>query len=234
MVNTIVLAAGRGERFLQKGYETPKPFIRVDHMMVLEHCTQGIPWIHHRYGNDKLNNGLKIAVLEEHRMYSTYLEHIYGYNTLVWFNEVTRGNLETAYIVAKTLTDVTKPLYVFDCDNKFDVSWKSYPMDEDRAFGFHHEDSSDCKWSNVLLDEHSRVIEVREKDCNFAQHPRLIGIFGFKTTADFIQRAKQIIERNERVGNGEFYMSQTIAPGTHFTNVSHFISLGTPEDLESY
>jgi len=165
---------------------------------------------------------------------------------LLPFDGVTRGNLETAYITAKTLHNVNSPLYIFDCDNKFDGGpvIDSLPllqtgMPTTLAFGYDHNEPHDTSWANAKVrqdygSKHLYVDSIREKDVEYAKYPRLVGIFGFSSVEYFLELATNIIDKNELTGNNEFYMSQTIQPGHPFIELDQYIPLGTPIDVEAF
>lgn len=247
MINVIIVAAGRGQRFKDAGYTESKPFIQVRGKTILEHCTSSIPFILHGFGKQLPDINLWFALREEDRKYESYIKSVYGTVNIVWESGPILGNLHTAtkvieQILLKTPND--GPLHIYDSDNKFfcsalaDISPQSrYPINA--VFGMHHSTPEDYLWSNAKIipspwDGAAIVEEVREKDPSFSAHPRLIGIFVFSSIVNFMERATNIINCGIPMNNGEFYISQAIVLKSKFFEVDYFIPLGTPEAVGIY
>ena len=230
--NIIVLAAGKGERFKDGGYDIPKPYIDVCGKPIIQHMTDGIPQITTN-GKQSDDTNLWFAVRGQHQKYTKYLLDTYGSNIRVrsFFEEDIiglRGGLDTAYQVArsmvlkKSFTD--GPLYVLDCDNKFsipDSHWElmsggiikrtvsilGYIADIG-AGDFLSQPEENPRWSYI---DHlgSNLLGLYEKDATKSHLPRAIGVFGFSSVSMFMVLASKILLAGEQV-HGEYYMSQAI------------------------
>lgn len=238
MINVIILAAGSGSRF--SGYtNVSKPFIKVKGMTILEHCTTSIPFILHDFGSQRSDVNLIFAMHVRDQQHSPFIFKKYGKDCkIVWFEETTRGNLETA-LIASGWIDNDGPLAIFDCDNKFHCKDLEHIVNTcfQSVCGYFHDDPTDDKWANAILKTENgvhRLVEVQEKNINYAKYPRLIGIFTFAHVSYFTNMAKQLIKENKTSGNGEFYMTQSLVKNGFFNEITHFIPLGTPEDVQKF
>jgi len=259
MINVIILAAGAGERFKEYS-NVSKPFIEVRGKTILEHCTSSIPFILHDMGVQREDVNLWFAMRSQDAKYVRSMETKYGRNirkNIVFFDKVTRGNLETAYKTVKCMANVDGPLYIFDCDNKFvcpelsEYSWASrflYKFTTDdglkrnitMGFGYEHNDPTDTRWANAVIRKeccskaYTRMLKIHEKDPKYSAYPRLIGIFAYTSPQYFMDLASNILENEQTTANGEFYISQTLQPNDPFVVVDHFIPLGTPDDVKKF
>ena len=101
--------------------------------------------------------------------------------------------------------------------------------------------ADDPKWSFVDVDINGMVTQVVEK--KVISDEATVGIYNFRHGKDFVEAAKKMIFKNQRV-NEEFYVapaySQLIALGAKvgFYNIGDVASgmygLGTPADLELF
>ena len=116
--------AGRGSRFADIGYPMPKPLIEVENKHVLEWTTRSLPFIDHY--NDKTKQEIHFAIRKEDEVNFSIIQRlkkIYGKKIKIHtFDNVTRGNLETAYIVAKKIKNKKKDILILDSDNHYDGS----------------------------------------------------------------------------------------------------------------
>ena len=244
-MNVIVLMAGDGARFKEVGYPAPKPFIEVGDKHILEWTTRSLPFINH-YA-DSQNCNLIFAIRKEHDdqfQVADRLKSIYGSTVkTVVFDELTRGNLETAYIAAQAIDNDDDILFL-DSDNYYDGSGlRSFIdrfADEYSSFAsicyFEPTDRS-YKWCFAFPDGY-RITKLGEKD-KFALDEGgkpMVGVFYFNTKKLFTDAAEKILNKGRTVAN-EFFMSQSISNliadevpvfGLEVTNV---VPLGTPKDI---
>lgn len=242
-MNILVLMAGRGKRFSDKGYTLPKPLIPVNGKTILEWTTESCPYIKHDGSQQDVN--LYFAVLQEHLNMGVdkFLYSVYGNNiTIIPFQTVTRGSLETAYI-SSTHIHTSGSLLVLDSDNKYDapklidfVDTLSNTKQCMAIFVFDsHDKSLPNKWSNAKI-ENSIVVGVREKDDSWINYPALVGMFYFSDIKYFTKSAYKILQEQNPV-KGEYYMSMlpaNLLNNVHFHMISNVVPLGTPEDVEKY
>jgi len=97
------------------------------------------------------------------------------------------------------------------------------------------------KWSYIKLDENKNVIEVAEK--KEISDIATVGAYWFKNGKDFVDAARAMVSRNDRVNN-EFYIAPTynylIEKNKIIKNLAieefnaTFYGLGTTEDIKSF
>lgn len=252
-MNVLVLMAGKGQRFINEGYTVPKPLIQVNHKPIVQWTTESCPYIKHGGEEQTTNVHLYFAVLREHLKYGLdeLLFKTYGKNiTIIPFDTITSGSLETAVLAAKRMWHKSDNLLVLDADNKYDDNGLE---DFIRKIAFTSKsaavacwDNADKslpnKWSNVII-ENGLAKNIKEKDDSWTHHPTLIGIFYFSETQFFIDTARYVLNNLDPVdfnGNAEYYMSMV---PMHMINsklpvyvhkVTNVVPLGTPRDLEIF
>lgn len=252
-MNILVLMAGKGQRFVNEGYTVPKPLIQVNGKTILEWTTESCPYIKHGEESQNSNINLYFAVLREHLNdgIDKFLFKTYGSNiTIIPFDSVTSGSLETALRVAERMWNKLDSLLVLDADNKYNNNDLEQFI---REIGFKKNtgavacwDNSDKslpnKWSNVIIDN-GLAVNIKEKDDSWVDHPTLIGIFYFTETDFFIKTARYVLKNLDAVsfnGSNEYYMSmvpmyminQKLPVYVH--KVTDVVPLGTPRDLELF
>lgn len=253
-MNVLVLMAGRGQRFVTAGYETPKPLIEVKGKSILQWTTESCAYIKHYSRYQYKDVKLYFAVLQKHLEsgLDRYLYSVYGKDIdIIPFKNITRGNLDTALISCKHMFNLDDDLLVLDSDNKYndnnfvDFINKLPKSPELMAVTcFDNPDKSiPNKWSNVILNHRKEVVGIREKDNDWVQYPSLVGAFYFAKTEFFMNYASYIIDYEPPVefnGNKEYYMSMVpahilkINSKVYAHEVTNVVPLGTPEDVEHF
>ena len=253
MINILVLMAGRGSRFSERGYAVPKPMIEVNGKTILQWTTESCPYIRHNAGNQDSSVNLCFAVLSEHMEngLGEHLRSVYGNNiTIIPFEKVTRGNLDTARIACDHIGSGNNPILILDSDNKYsDNGMKHFlnalPNDLTTMAICCFEDSNRTlpnKWSNARV-KNGLAVEIREKEDLWLNYPTLIGVFYFSKVDQFKNYADFIMSNLEPVGfkdRREYYMSMIpthhakIGQPVHVHFVNSVVPLGTPEDVEAF
>ena len=248
-MNIVILMAGEGSRFKDVGYPMPKPLIEVGDKHILEWTTRSLPFIKHY--NEKLKSAPKIKMYfavrteqEKDFQITSRLKKIYGEDiTLKFFDTLTRGNLETAYLTCKEIDNNDETL-ILDSDNFYDGSrfldflnmYKGKFPNFCSICYFEPLDNSH-KWCFAILKGNvvEGLMEKDEKALSLGGKP-MVGVFYFNSKNLFLEVAKFILGQKEPA-KGEFYMSQSIqclinngipAFGLKVSNVK---PLGTPQDI---
>lgn len=203
-LNVVIPMAGEGKRFKDAGYTQSKPFI------------------------DVLGKPMILAVLDNFTLEGRYIiVTVKGFKT--------QGATETVLLVEDQINN-ENPLVIASCDQLFYTlpNWIDYFKDLDG--GLLTFESSHPKWSFIEVKD-GLVIRVAEKE-PISNHAN-VGVYYWKRGSDFVKYAHQMIDKNIRVNN-EFYnalvYNEAIADGKKIghLDVDKMVSLGTPEDLESY
>jgi NDP-sugar pyrophosphorylase family protein len=237
-MNIVVPIAGRGSRFIEAGFKTPKPLIPLHGVPMIEAVIANIsPMRSHRFIFVALSEHLRNTGL------LTLLSRCAPGCKIITVSEVTEGAACTV-LLAREFIDSSEPLMIANTDQWVDVDMEQYlsRLDEDRADGLIMTmTASEPKWSFVRRDADGTVTEVVEK--RVVSDEATVGIYNFREGRDFVRAADQMIAKNLRVG-GEFYVApvynEMIAAGSAITtyNVGSLGNgmwgLGTPADLADF
>jgi len=235
-MNFVIPMAGRGSRFKDAGYDSPKMLIEAKGKTLLEWSIESLPL--------NLCTNLVFIGLSEHNtknrlqdfIHSKYpqLKHITRFHFL---EEVSRGQSETV-LLAKHLLNTSTDLLIYNIDTMFVSSSLESKLRSGKWDGivgaFHSEDP---RYSFAKLDTGGKVIEVAEKKAISSN--ALTGLYHFKDPLQFIAAAEDAIRNNETVKN-EYYIAplynRIIAKGGNVTvdMVDEYNILGTPEELDRF
>jgi dTDP-glucose pyrophosphorylase len=237
MVSVIMPMAGLGSRFAAVGEARPKPVISV----------AGVPMFQVALGSvlAELPDAQTVCVvLDEHRMrggMADLLSRVDPTVRIAVVPHLTGGALETCLASAPYIADLSAPVIVLDCD----IAFMSPPyFDRIRAMHSGLDDSAglllsfrsrDPQYSYAEVADGNRVLRAAEK--RPISDRALIGAYGFRSAHAFFEVARGIVARNERSGNGEFYVSsafnQLLAGGgiVRIVDVQQYWSMGTPQAL---
>jgi len=229
--------AGLGSRFAKAGYRLPKPLIPVHDVpmikVVIDNLTPEQP---HRF------------------VFICQREHVAAYglpeqlaawapgSRLVEIDGLTEGAACTV-LAAESQIDADAPLMIANSDQFVNSGVDDYlaVLDREAADGLIMTMwADDPKWSYAEL-SNGTVRRVVEKEV--VSNVATVGIYNFRRGGEFIEGAKRMIARDERV-NGEFYVApvynEMIRDGGRV--VTHDIGaigtgmhgLGTPADLDLF
>lgn len=234
-MNFVIPMAGRGQRFLDAGFKTPKMLVEAYGKTLLEWSVDSLPL--------GLCTKLIFIGLSEHKDHwkvDELIELKYGdkYNVCqIYIDEPTRGQSETV-LLSEELLEPENPLLIFNIDTAFKSSGISKNLlrkDIDGVLGTFVADSP--KYSFAKIDHNNYVTEVAEKVV--ISNNALTGLYHFNKASDFIYSAKDAIKNSEFVKN-EFYIAplynKLIAKGKKFIldSVDEYNVLGTPEELKLF
>jgi len=237
VINLITLA-GKGNRFSVKGYDTPKPLIKVN-------------------GNHMIYEAIKCLPLAEKYVFVCLQEHIDKYNIdnvllskyknseIVTIDKVTEGQACTAELgINGSDIDLDEPLLISSCD--YGLEWdkqkyKSIDADvivwttiHNEAFSSH---PSSYSWLDVDGDKLLKTYVKQEVFEDSYNNHAIVGTFYFKKARYFIDGVKKIYEDDIR-SNGEFYIDNIFNTLTDLDikifDVDKYHCWGTPEDLKNY
>lgn len=233
MLNIVVPMAGRGSRFVQAGYEMPKPLIDIFGHPMVEYVTRNItPVCEHRF--------IYICQEEHLKKYALArkLEEIAPDSVVVAVDHITEGAACTVLLAEKYI-DNEEPIMIANSDQYVDTDINAYleSMKENDGL-IMTMPANDPKWSFIKYDDNGFVTMVREKEA--ISNEATVGIYNYKRGSDFVKYAHQMIEKNIRV-NHEFYVApvynEMIKAGgkVTFCDVGDkMYGLGVPEDLELF
>ncbi len=234
-MNILLLAAGKGQRFQDKGY-VPKPLIKVN----------GVPmW------RAVLNNFLEQFFWPGKTNVYVVTKEEYDINNQIEPYEIValHGPQYGAAFSAKCAIlklksenkiNINEPLLILNCDQFIKYDWRKMKQDLNHWKGalFHfYEPDGETKWGRSIIDELGFVFEIVEKrpESDIAH----CGYYYWSKTSDFIKYSEKMISLGIKI-NGEYFISPIynlmIEDDVNINGfmVDEFIGIGIPEDLEGY
>ncbi len=233
-MNIVIPMAGRGKRFVEAGYTTPKPLIKVLGKPMYSFSIESLPL--------NMADRLIFIALSDHLEASGLEKDIMGrfgdgsYSVEIMpVSKTTEGQACTV-LLAKKFINNDLPLLIHNVDTYFVSNL------ENTLFGGEEWDGiisvfkdTDPKWSFVKVDAKGRVTEVAEKKP--ISDLATTGMYFFRRGRCFIETAERMISSDMRVNN-EFYVAPVynlmIEEGANIgIDVARDVyCFGTPEELE--
>lgn len=231
-MNIVIPMAGRGSRFAEAGYATPKPLLKAHGKTLLEWSVDSLPL--------QLCERLIFVGLEEQAVaLEPMILNRYGKYTprFVWLKKPTRGQAETVLQAAQHWQE-TNPLLIYNIDtafHSFTLKDSLNNAESDGVLGAFR--SREPRFSFAAVGADGFVSRVAEKEpiSDFA----LTGLYHFRSTVNFVKVAEQALATSETV-KGEYYVAplydKLIRDGKSFTiDLSDRVEiLGTPEEYERF
>jgi dTDP-glucose pyrophosphorylase len=236
-IDIIIPCAGNGQRFLEAGYELPKPMIDV----------LGKPMIQRVIENLDVDGKYHFIVQKEHQKkygISDLLKSLKKDCNIIEVEQKTDG-AACSVLLAEKYLNADSELIITNCDQIFE--WDKNKFLELSKFYdgmlLCHEDKN-TKWSYCIGDIENDVMNVNsivEKPKEIPNHSYAnVGFYYWKKSSRFCQDAKNMIASNERV-NGEFYIAPVYnklissdSKNVAATLCKKMWGIGTPEDLKKY
>ena len=229
--------AGQGSRFVNAGYDKPKPFIDVSGKTMIERVLDNLAYPDAKY---------ILIAREEHLLQEPRIVKDLKSKFNVEFVSIDRLTEGTACTVlhARTIIDYDTPLMIANSDQIVDIDISKFIDDcsnrkLDGSILTFTDEMRDPKWSFAKINENKFVTEVQEKKP--ISETATVGIYYFKSGASFVSSALDMIVRNERV-NGEFYTCPVYnflirdekKIGIYNIEQRAMHGIGTPGDLQTY
>lgn len=239
MINIILPIAGLAQRFVDKGYELPKPLIVVDGEPMIKSAVDCL-----LRGYDDNDVRLIFVVRDTHvtnHNIGDRLAEIFPNRKIeiVVTNGLTRGTL-CSCVLAEKLVNNDNPLIIYTPDVNYELAPHA-PNIIDQV--------NDCQDGLLLTfkansKDHSYVIiedgiATRTAEKVVISNDALVGVYCYKSGKNFVKYAQQTIT-DEITVNNEFYVAPMfnlmikdgLKINTHRVNKMYV--LGTPQDLEFY
>jgi choline kinase len=230
-MNILIPLAGRGERFVNGGYQTPKPLIEINGKTLIECAVETLDL-----------EGTYIFIVNQkhcdHYDLHSLLNRLSPNCHIVITDTITEGPACSALLAKQFITQ--DELVIANCDQIMD--WESQLFVNTARF---YDGCVVTYTENTPKNSYARlgpkglVTEIREKQV--ISNISLNGIHYWKDGLKFIQSARDMINADERYNN-EFYIGPTynylINQGGrvgihHIPNQQHH-AVGVPEDLNRY
>lgn len=225
--------AGRGSRFFNKGFQTPKPLIQVEGIPMFVRALGSLGYLEYEL--------LVIIALTEHEVEFKVSDLIAKYLPgksvkLLLIDEVTEGQLCSVLLASEDF--LHKPVLVMASDTLVEGSLDSDIRNFSEAKGVISViNLPGDSWSFARTDNSGRVVEVQEKNriSDFAS----TGLYYFSSGDDLIHFGNEIIKNNERT-RGEFFVipvyQKLIDAGlpVRISEAKAMWDMGTPEALNNF
>ena len=229
-MNVLIPMAGMGQRFVDAGYQEPKPLIPV----------LGTPMIELVVKNLGLDAHYIFIVQKSHsEKYNLHqlLKNITPSCSIIEIEGITEG-AACSTLLAKEFINKDEELVIANSDQYVVCDTKEFINHvSNYDAGMLTFTGTNPKWSFAELDSDGYVKRVAEKDP--ISDVATVGIYYWRSGAEYVKYAEQMISKNIRVRN-EFYVCPVFNEAiednkkvvTH--NVEEMWGLGTPEDLEQF
>ncbi len=233
-MKVLIPMAGAGSRFAKAGYKNPKPLIDVAGKAMIERVIDniGLPDANYIFIAQKQH-------LQDHPQIKEKLKSSSANVDIVEIDGLTEGAACTT-LLAKSLINNESPLLICNADQWVDWDPRhfiNFVKNADGAIPYFLGDSPKHSYSKINF--HTGLIEqVAEKQVisNFAT----VGIYYWKSGAQYVECAERMIERNIRFNN-EFYICPVYNELIHHFNgavlpypVYEMRGMGTPEELSKF
>jgi len=239
----IIPMSGTGERFLKAGYTVPKPLLRVDGKLVIEHVVDMFPGEHdfvficnanheERFKMSSflksIRPGAKVVVIPEHKKGPVYAV-AQAFETFGDDEEIIVSYSD--FLIAWDYEDFKRAVRGTQCDGAIPC-----------YTGFHPHLLRGNLYAGVLRDKEGYMLDIKEKH-RFTEDPmescHSCGIYYFRRGADVKRYFRELMEFDINL-NGEYYVSMVYylykrdGKRVLIYEVPKFLQWGTPEDLEEY
>lgn len=237
-INVIIPIAGRAQRFIDCGYNTPKPLISVDGVPMIKLAIDSL--INNK---DRDQYNLIFVVRYDHCVnhhIDDALRNIFHdwHVDIVIIDYITQGTLCTCLCASDKINlDLPTIIYTPDVcfENSFSILDDFCNHDLDGLLLTFKANSPDHSY--VQLDENSLVVRAVEKEV--ISNDAIVGVYCFKSGNMLVEYANILIDL-KLTTNNEYYvapvfnlMAQSqLKIGIHRINKMYV--LGTPDDLKFY
>ncbi len=237
MLNIVLPIAGYAQRFKDAGYNMPKPLIMADGRHIIDWAMDSIDLSDLNEDEYKL-----IFIVRLDHIYDFSIDEIlrqkFGSNIeIVTVDQVTQGALCTCLLAEPFIND-QNPLLIYTPDVYFKNAFNPVSISDDLDGLILTFNANSPAHSYVQLDENGYATRTAEK--RVISKEAAVGVYYYKTGAEFVQYANKAIEEQSCKINGEFYIcpmyNDIIEDGkkvkTHRVEQMHV--LGTPAELEFF
>ena len=229
--------AGSGSRFVNAGFEKPKPFIDVAGKPMIVRVLENLAYPDARY--------ILIARKEHLEKEKALVEQIEkDFNAIfIPIDILTEGTACTVLFARKYINN-DQALLIANSDQIVDMNIAEYINDNtkrklDGSILTFIDKYKDPKWSFAKINDDALVTEVKEKVV--ISEYATVGIYLYSKGKDFVNASIDMIIKNDRVNN-EFYtcptynyaISEKAKIGIYNIDFLQMHGIGTPEDLNLY
>jgi HAD superfamily hydrolase (TIGR01509 family) len=235
-MNIIIPLGGKGERFLNSGYNNPKPLIPVFNKSMIEHVLDNLIL-------EKTDNVFIIynIYLDEFDFYN-YIKNKYPFIHLIPIGN-TKGAVETLYIGLNTIIQeykYHKKCILLDCDTFYTDDIVSIFRNSQYNIVFYKKNQDSMPiYSYIDINKDAFITNIQEK-IKISNNANT-GAYAFTQINELFWFCKYILDMNITFNNEPYtscVISEMIKTGILFKgyelNANHVFSLGTPKELDNY
>lgn len=222
--NTVILSAGRGERFFNLNFLQPKPFLPLKNSTIIENIIKNLK-------NIKTN--IICVGAKDHKKYWQQIENNVRY--------VEPNKKGAAYSYIKSCNDLEGDVLILPCDllaKHITLNFKEIQSKTDaiiftaRANQFNYDNPHYFTW--IKTNSNNEVEEVFVKERPNDSDMIMIGSFYFKDNQFLIAKIKEMFDKNLKI-NGEFFIDNVFnlmlgKQKIHSFLLDNYLSFGTPKE----
>jgi NDP-sugar pyrophosphorylase family protein len=194
----LIPMAGKGQRFIDKGFETPKPLIEVGGKTILEWSFDSFNWRH-----CDLVFVVRKEMVENHNL-ENFIKEKFGLDSKIVVSETDTDGTVSSCLLAKEYINNDRELFITTLDVFFT------PYFDFEKFDFNSDgciltfDADNPAYSYSQVDENGYVTRTTEKE--LISNNASVGLYCFKKGSEFVKYSEKMIKNNLRTRN-EFYIA---------------------------
>ena len=240
----LIPMAGKGQRYVDAGYNKPKPLIEISGKPMFVQASNALPQCSKNIFVC-LDSHIKDFALDN--IVDKHFDNV----KIINIDETTLGQACTCEVGLKNLSEeeLNLPLFIGACDNSMLYDYEKLDKEISNcdilAFSFRNNPASKKKptaYGWLKLDERKFVTDVSVK-IPISDNPQndhaIVGAFYFKTCKIFLECLNYLYKNDIRVNN-EFYVDSCVLAGVKLGykvkpfEVDRYICWGTPDDYETF
>tara|TARA_R110000796_G_scaffold47224_1_gene113695 strand:+ start:2430 stop:3170 length:741 start_codon:yes stop_codon:yes gene_type:complete len=228
----LVPMAGYGQRFLDRGYTTPKQFIEIGEKTMIEWSFNSFNW-----------KDCEVIFIVRQDQINSYqvdskLKKLFGNNIKIVIAKKDTNGTVCSCLLAKKYIDKDVPLGITTLDVYFRPHYNLNLIEQSNLDGCLLTIKTDNPaYSYSKLDKNGLVIETAEKEVISSNGN--VGFYCFKKGSQFVKYAEELVEKNIRSKN-EFYVAPLynllirdgLKIGIH--PIEEQFHMGTPDELTNF
>jgi len=243
LINLVIPCAGQSKRFFDQGYLKHKAFLP------LENNFNIVSKILNSF-DKKLFKFHLVFTFEQYELYENEILYLKKHFNPLKIHKIKEHSFGPTYSVQQIDISLKEPLIVHYCDflTQFDHKELIKVVLEGNIAapyfsGFHPASLGTTNFAYMILDSNGELINLQEKKpftLNRIDEPASTGIYGFPSFELFLNLAKKLFERENKLVNKEAYTSLLLNEAIDIglkvkcSRVKKFICLGTPRDYKEY
>jgi NDP-sugar pyrophosphorylase family protein len=241
----VVPMAGQGQRFVDEGYNKPKPMIKVTGEPMVIQSVKSLPKASH-------NHFILRSDMNGFNEIRDNLNKSFENCSFTTLSSLSKGQATSAFLGIKkllTLSENTNPITIAACDNGVIYDYKKLekllndPRIDIIVWGVRQNPNAIRRPKMFgWIDEEKNIIKnisVKKPLKKINQAPIVIGTFTFKKSKIFFDAYRNMTNRKGTIGE-EYYVDSMINDAIKigmkciYFEVDNYISWGTPNDLKTF